>query len=771
MRYALDKCIIKKRRLPWPFMKFENNILTEVNTEFENLTGYMKSDIIGKSTEEIDDILKITSQIHLRSIEEKFTGYIFTKSYEPRKVIINCSKQNEYVVFTIKEKENSRIEDSLPFINPFSHDDLVSIALYDYKAGILLKFNDKYLGHFGKDGEKVGDYVGRKVYDEFWELVSNENNEITSIQKINKPIHLREVQYNLSNNIVYYDISFIPISNKKEVIYIVHRTIDVTERVLERKHIEQQKKELEIILESMSEELIIFNKEGQYTRLNKAARESAIFDYVNAKDVRGFSKQAEVYEMDGTKISFENLPLNEVLRNKTVSKRIIRRNIKNNKIAYCDVSGNPIYDSEGNFLVGILVLRNIDARIKEEESLYIKTQYESLYKIVENLNLGYTAVSYPKYKIKYLNKNSFDLVNDINGNISMSSAIGEDMFNMFKYKEEEIKDLKFNLDDTIKCNKGTYSLIRKLNILGQDKYRKVIYQPIYNLHKMVDQIAIISFDITEEIKSKIDLEQALKLQDEIYANISHELKTPLNVIFSANQIQEFFLKDSPLEPIRDKLISYNNSVKQNCLRLIKLINNIVDMSKVQTGHLQVELVNKNIVEIVENITLSVSEYTKSAGLRIIFDTDSEEKIIACDPNIIERILLNLISNAIKFTNANGEILVSVLDKNDMVEINVKDSGIGIEKKNLVNIFKRFYQVDKSLSRNSEGSGIGLSLVKSFVDLHGGNISVKSEVGKGSEFKIKLPAITVDNPKEKGNNKTSNSKIEMLSIEFSDIYNI
>ena len=119
--------------------------------------------------------------------------------------------------------------------------------------------------------------------------------------------------------------------------------------------------------------------------------------------------------------------------------------------------------------------------------------------------------------------------------------------------------------------------------------------------------------------------------------------------------------------------------------------------------MKLNLSNNNIVEVVEEIVMSVTNFTESKGLNIIFDTDIEEKIIACDPEKIERIVLNLISNAIKFSNDGDEIFVDIKDKNEFVEISVKDNGVGIEKKNLDMIFDRFKQVDKSLSRNAEGT--------------------------------------------------------------------
>jgi PAS domain S-box-containing protein len=285
------------------------------------------------------------------------------------------------------------------------------------------------------------------------------------------------------------------------------------------------------------------------------------------------------------------------------------------------------------------------------------------------------------------------------------------------------------------------------------------------------KLGVLFNDITEEVMHNRKVEELIKMQDDLYVNVSHELKTPLNVIFSANQVMNMYLKSDSIEDKKDKLFNYNNSIKQNCYRLIKLVNNIVDLSKSKSGLLMLNLCNVNIVEVIESIVQSISEYVKSKELKIIFDTNIEEKIIACDSDKIERIMLNLISNAIKFSNPNGEIFVNVLSKEETVEITVKDTGIGIEKQNLDNIFNRFYQEDKSLSRNAEGSGIGLSLIKSFVELHGGNISVVSEINKGSIFKVVLPAKTIESQEFRELAKSMNDKIETIKIEFSDIYSI
>ena len=279
----------------------------------------------------------------------------------------------------------------------------------------------------------------------------------------------------------------------------------------------------------------------------------------------------------------------------------------------------------------------------------------------------------------------------------------------------------------------------------------------------------------EELQKKIKenyrlLSEAKKfdiLKTEFFTNISHELRTPLNVILGAIQLLNYYHKIGINEEKSDQ---YLNSIKQNCFRILRLINNLIDITKMDSGYFEITPSNYNIVNIVENITLSVAEYAENKSINLIFDTDVEEKFISCDPDKIERIMLNLISNSIKFTNSNGSIFINIYDKGDHVIISVKDTGIGIPEDNLSIIFERFRQANKSLARNREGSGIGLSLVKSLVEMHGGKISVKSSWGKGSEFIISLPSVTTsESISSFPNNPIMEDYAERINIEFSDIY--
>jgi signal transduction histidine kinase len=173
------------------------------------------------------------------------------------------------------------------------------------------------------------------------------------------------------------------------------------------------------------------------------------------------------------------------------------------------------------------------------------------------------------------------------------------------------------------------------------------------------------------------------------------------------------------------------------------------------------------VNVVEEIVISVVDYVESKGISITFDTEIEEKVMAFDIDAMERIILNLLSNSIKFTPSGGCIEVNIYDKIDSIIISVKDTGLGIPIEKQSSIFEKFFKVDKSLSRNREGSGIGLSLVKELVALHDGAIELDSILGKGSEFRIELPVNLVH--EDKINICTGEDKLERMKIEFSDIY--
>ncbi len=347
--------------------------------------------------------------------------------------------------------------------------------------------------------------------------------------------------------------------------------------------------------------------------------------------------------------------------------------------------------------------------------------------------------------------------------IDIKSLIPKDQYNIVK---DQLKNLYSGSEDIVNFQ---HNVINNKGKTIQNTSTYVIYDgmpTIFSiLHDVTSKIQVEKLE--QDVKKNIELlnesREYNKLITEFLSNISHELKTPLNVIFTAVQLLGFYEKDVDYEK-QDK---YLKLIKQNCYRLMKLINNLLDTTKLDSGYLKLNLVNYNIVNLIEEITLSVTSYAESKGINIIFDTNVEEKIIAVDTDKIERIILNLLSNSIKFTNAGGNIFVNVKDCGENVYVHVKDTGVGIPSDKLESIFERFFQVDKTLKKNKEGTGIGLHLVKSFVEMHNGTVTIKSELGKGTEFIIKLPAVVCEK-QVKSKNIIYEANIERINMEFSDI---
>lgn len=267
------------------------------------------------------------------------------------------------------------------------------------------------------------------------------------------------------------------------------------------------------------------------------------------------------------------------------------------------------------------------------------------------------------------------------------------------------------------------------------------------------------------------LQESEKTKSEFFASISHEFKTPINVIYSSVQLLNLY-KNKDDREFMGYYLKYKNNIKQNCLRSFKLIDNIIDASRINKGNYEANFNNINIVELVEKITNSITPYVEIKNIMVIFDTNIEELIIKCDVYMVERIILNLLSNAIKFTPKNGKIIVSVNDKENEVEIRVRDTGIGIPKEMKDKIFNKFTQVDKSLNRSKEGSGIGLSLVKSLVDLLNGKIYLNTEYENGSEFVLNLPKDKIVEEEWIDYKKEGYKlNVEKISVELSDIYDL
>lgn len=262
-----------------------------------------------------------------------------------------------------------------------------------------------------------------------------------------------------------------------------------------------------------------------------------------------------------------------------------------------------------------------------------------------------------------------------------------------------------------------------------------------------------------------------KIKTEFITNFSHEIRTLLNLILSSVQLLDIYREAGRIKFEDEKDALKLTHIRQNGLRLLKIINNLIDITKLDSGFYNTVFETTNIVDVIEDISLSVVEYAEAKDITVIFDTNEEEFFMPVDIEKLDRIMLNLLSNAIKFTPNGGAVYVTLHCQGDKISISVKDTGVGIAKEEQELIFNRFIQASNTPTTNSNGSGIGLSLIKSIIDLLDGTIELNSSLNEGAEFIITLPVKDFDNAYADTlshvNKKLSNNK-EKLKIEFSDI---
>lgn len=438
--------------------------------------------------------------------------------------------------------------------------------------------------------------------------------------------------------------------------------------------------------------------------------------------------------------------------------------IVNGKETYVEMQFSHYCKNGSNKI--IIVVRNVTNR--KIAQIKLKENQESYERFIDILPDGICVLD-KNLDIYYANKSLLDMT-DLKNIEEIQNINVKNIINLSKKQQHEFNE-------------------KMRTVLEKNKYMLLIDYEVVTRHenKIQVEISALPFDIeggrhiiliikdltnkkTSEIAEK-ELSEILKtdkVKTEFFANMSHELKTPLNVISSSNQLLDVFYKKGRVDDYNNNIKYHIDLVRQNSYRLQRLINNIIDLTKVESGFYKLKLEEYNIVMVIEDLFMRVSKYSDKKDIRLIFDTNLEEINMYIDKSQIERIILNLLSNCIKFTEKGGSIYLNIYYNLDKVTIRVKDTGVGIPKDKIELVFEEFGQVDKTLSRNTEGSGIGLSIVKNLVKLHCGDISVRSEENKGTEFIINLPVKKIYDENNDKDRSIYNID-EKIKIEFSDIY--
>ncbi len=237
-------------------------------------------------------------------------------------------------------------------------------------------------------------------------------------------------------------------------------------------------------------------------------------------------------------------------------------------------------------------------------------------------------------------------------------------------------------------------------------------------------------------QANAELARASRLKNEFLANMSHELRTPLNAILTMSEL----LKDGIYGKINEEQLKAVGHIENGGYHLLSLITDILDLSKIEAGQVRLEPADIIIDGVCRSSMQFVKEIATKKKISVLFASDDNVKTIFADERAVKQILVNLLNNAIKFTPNNGKVTLELHgdEIKRVANISIIDTGIGIPDQELDNLFKPFMQIDSRLNRQHEGTGLGLALVYKLIELHGGSINLKSEVGKGSTFTVSLP---------------------------------
>ena len=234
-------------------------------------------------------------------------------------------------------------------------------------------------------------------------------------------------------------------------------------------------------------------------------------------------------------------------------------------------------------------------------------------------------------------------------------------------------------------------------------------------------------------ESNIKLKSLDELKTQFFANVNHELRTPLTLMLAP--LNHFLT--GKMGKITSQQKDALSTMKNNGLKLLRLINDLLDLTKLEEGQMRLKIETVDFTEFISSLLSSVKPLADQKEIRLYFQHPPHPLKVTLDPDHFEKVVLNLLSNAVKFTDEGGRITIYLEETDSRLILTVEDTGIGMPKDQLKNIFDRFSQIDGSLSRRHSGTGIGLSLAYEIVKLHNGKIKAESEPGKGSQFTVEL----------------------------------
>ena len=769
---------------PITVIRIKDNICIRVNKGFSNLLGWSEEEVIGKSFKEIDVWVDVEDRVrmiemlnkdgYVDSYEAKFickNKKIFTGLFSAKTIILN----NETCLVSITRDitEHKRIEEELresklnEQIIIESTDDIIwgmnSDFTFDYVSPSVFKF----LGY------TVEEHLKQSVHD----YLTTESANMVIEEFQTAMIHFQKKEYHKLRNVVIKEIEFIrkdkthgfglitlimERDDQYRIKKIRGRTTDITERKQAEKELIESEAKFHSIFDQSSVGLLMVGLEKRILSCN-----SAFCNFLGYSEEELIGKTiTDVTHPEDVELGMKELKL--IAENKRESYTTEKRHLtKEGKIVWGEVSICLVRDINNKPLYFLPIIQNITKRKKAD--LEIQASEAKFRSVFEHSVVGKSMttldgkmkvnnafcqiIGYTEYELLQLKWHEITYEDDLENDIKIFNAIISGEKTTARWEKRLIH------------KNGNIIWIDISTVLQRDNAGT----PLYFI-TVVNDITERKMAENDLIKAKEKAEESDRLKSAFLANMSHEIRTPMNGILGFI----WLLKQPKLSGKEQN--EYISMIEKSGIRMLNIINDIISISKVESGQMEISITETNINEQTAFIYNFFKPETEQKNLLFSYvnDLSFEKANIKTDSELLYAILTNLVKNAIKFTNK-GAIEFGYQKKGDFLEFYVKDSGIGIRQEHKELIFERFRQGSELLTRNYEGAGLGLSISKAYVEKLGGKIWVESESdsslnlpgknGARTVFCFTIPYIAVENVKE------DNKDIELSAIEIDHFKNL